>query len=49
MARNYAKIGNRKGLPAYRTPSSFRYKQCIKITRNKNPYGRTHKKTGGKN
>ncbi len=25
--KNYAKVGGRKGLPAYRTPSSFRFKQ----------------------
>lgn len=29
--KNYAKIGKRVGRPAYRTPSSFRYKQNIRI------------------
>lgn len=29
--KNYAKVGKRLGKPAYRTPSSFRYKQNVKI------------------
>ena len=28
--KNYAKVGNRRGKPAYRTPSSFRFKQVLK-------------------
>lgn len=28
---NYSKVGNRNGKPAYRTPSSFRYRKHIKI------------------
>jgi len=27
--KNYAKVGNRKGKPAYRTPSSFIYKKSF--------------------
>ncbi len=27
---NYSKVGNRAGKPAYRTPSSFRYRKYIK-------------------
>ncbi len=27
--RNYAKVGGRKGRPAYRTPAMFRYKKHI--------------------
>ncbi len=33
--KNYSKIGNRKGRPAYRTSSVFRYKQNIKVQKNK--------------
>ncbi len=33
--KNYAKVGNRKGRPAYRTPASFRYRQCLKVTKAK--------------
>lgn len=29
--KNYAKIGKRKGLPAFRTPSVFRYKKYKNI------------------
>lgn len=28
--KNYAKVGGKKGRPAYRTPSSFRYRQVLK-------------------
>lgn len=28
---NYSKVGNRNGKPAYRTPSSFRYRKYVKI------------------
>ncbi len=34
--KDYAKVGNRKGRPAYRTPSSFRYKQYLKVLNRKN-------------
>jgi len=27
--KNYAKVGNRKGKPAYRTPSRFIYKKSL--------------------
>ncbi|MBU3924365.1 hypothetical protein KJ854_00330 [Patescibacteria group bacterium] len=27
---NYSKVGNRNGKPAYRTPSSFRYRKSVK-------------------
>lgn len=29
--KNYAKVGNRKGKPAYRTPSSFRYRNIVRV------------------
>jgi len=29
--KNYAKIGNRRGKPAYRTPSSFRFRQVLNV------------------
>jgi hypothetical protein len=28
--KNYAKIGNRQGKPAYRTPATFRYRKYLK-------------------
>lgn len=28
--RDYAKVGGRKGLPGYRTPSVFKYKSALK-------------------
>ena len=31
--KNYAKIGNRKGKPAYRTPAVFRFRQYLKISK----------------
>lgn len=34
--KNYAKVGNKKGKPAYRTPSSFKIRQSIKISNLKN-------------
>ncbi len=33
--KNYAKVGNRKGKPAYRTPSFFRYRQYLKVRKAK--------------
>jgi hypothetical protein len=27
--KNHAKVGNRKGNPAYRTPSTFRYQKSV--------------------
>lgn len=33
--KNYAKVGNRKGRPAYRTPSVFRYKKLKDVSRAK--------------
>ncbi|MDP3710477.1 MAG: hypothetical protein Q8R29_02000 [bacterium] len=29
MPKNHHKLGNRKGMPAYRTPSGFKYKKSI--------------------
>jgi hypothetical protein len=29
--RDYAKVGGRKGLPGYRTPSVFRYRKSLEI------------------
>ena len=29
MAKNYHKIGNQQGKPAYRTPSSFKFRQSV--------------------
>lgn len=34
--KNYAKVGNRKGKPAYRTPSGFRYRTHLKAVKLKN-------------
>lgn len=31
--KNYAKVGNRRGRPAYRTPASFRYRAYLKNAR----------------
>jgi hypothetical protein len=33
--KNYAKVGKRQGKPAYRTPASFRYRQCLKTAKAK--------------
>ena len=33
--KNYAKVGNRKSKPAYRTPASFRYRKHLKNTKTK--------------
>jgi len=33
--KNYSKIGNRKGNPAYRTPALFRYRQYLKVQKAK--------------
>lgn len=33
--KNYAKVGKRRGKPAYRTPASFRYRQCLKVRKAK--------------
>ncbi len=29
--RNYSKIGNKPGKPAYRTQATFRYRQYLKV------------------
>jgi|GEM_PF-777355 len=29
--KNYSKVGKRTGRPAYRTPSSFRYKKYVQV------------------
>jgi hypothetical protein len=31
--KNYSKIGNRKGQPAYRTPSRFIYEKSLDVKR----------------
>lgn len=28
--KNHTKVGNRQGKPAYRTPSSFLFRACLK-------------------
>lgn len=33
--KNYAKIGNRNSMPAYRTQATFRYRKYLKITKTK--------------
>jgi len=33
--KNYAKVGGRKGLPGYRSPSVFRSNKSIEIQKNK--------------
>ncbi|MBI2573782.1 MAG: hypothetical protein HYV78_00055 [Candidatus Wildermuthbacteria bacterium] len=38
--KNYAKVGGRKGKPAYRTPSVFSYQSHLKTLRDRNPRGR---------
>lgn len=35
MAKNQHKLGNRKGSPAYRTPSSFRSRKHLKTVDSK--------------
>lgn len=47
-----SKIGNKKGNPAYRTPSVFRYQKDLTIARNKSkisqlPYSNFKKTNGG--
>lgn len=32
-----ARVGGKQGNPGYRTPSSFRYRQAVKITNYKKP------------
>ena len=34
--KNYSKIGNRKGKPAYRTPAGFRYRKYVQVISIKN-------------
>ncbi|HLN18588.1 MAG TPA: hypothetical protein VK255_00270 [Patescibacteria group bacterium] len=34
--RNYSKVGGKPGKPAYRTPSSFKYKKSLQNTSLKN-------------
>ena len=29
--KNYAKVGGKNGKPAYRTPSTFKIRQCQKV------------------
>lgn len=36
--KNYAKVGNRRGKPAYRTPSQYRYRKLKEITKTKEAY-----------
>jgi len=33
--KNYAKVGNRKGKPGYRTPSTFRARKNLQVSKNK--------------
>ncbi len=33
--KNYAKVGKRKGRPAFRTPASYRYRASLKKRSNK--------------
>lgn len=42
--KNYAKVGNKKGKPAYRTPSSFKIRQSLKIANLKSPKQKQRKK-----
>lgn len=42
--KNYAKVGNKKGKPAYRTPSSFKIRQSIKIANLKSQKQKRRKK-----
>jgi hypothetical protein len=34
--KNYAKVGNKKGRPAFRTPATFRYRAYLKVAGTKN-------------
>lgn len=38
--KNYAKLGNRQGRTAYRTPSSFRYRKTLE--KQTHDYAKTH-------
>ena len=38
--KNYAKIGGRKGRPAYRTPSSFKHRKHERVSRMRYLYTR---------
>jgi len=38
--KSYAKVGNKPGRPAYRTPSSFRYRKTQE--RNNHNHDKTH-------
>ena len=38
--KNYAKVGNRKGQPAYRTPASFRRSLRYRLQKPKPPYNK---------
>jgi hypothetical protein len=42
--RNYAKIGKRAGLPAYRTAATFRFRKYLKIAKVKISDARQAKK-----
>lgn len=33
--KNYAKVGGKKGMPAFRTPSSFHSRKCLKTAKTK--------------
>lgn len=46
-----SKIGNKKGNPAYRTPSAFRYRKDLTVSRNKSkvsqlPYSNFNQRNG---
>lgn len=36
--KNYAKVGNKPGRPAYRTPAQFRYKKFVETTKIKSDF-----------
>jgi len=40
--KNYAKVGNRDGRPAYRTASVFRYKKYVTVAHSKSTYKRAY-------
>lgn len=46
--KNYAKVGNRKGNPAYRTPSMFRGRVHLAMRHNMHAYNPVIKKIAQK-
>ena len=38
IMRNYSKVGGKKGKPAYRTPSSFRSRNYLKVQKRQAPF-----------